>query len=261
MKVNSFQGKFIVFEGLDGSGQTTQAHLLTKWFMEKRVQFAYYTKEPTDGPVGALLKLILTKRLFSTAHNGNSAPRRLDETSMALFFAADRADHLHSEVIPKLKDGVHVVADRYYLSSLAYQSVDADYQWIKEINKNIYRPDLTIFLDVPPAICVKRMRTQRWHVELYEDLDNLEIVRKNFLLAIEKSKAEGERIEVIDGHQSPKDVHRTIVQAVKNYIQLVIASEKYHPQKAERQSTHQQQLDLLLETEPLSEPEIATLQM
>src|SRR5207253_8947162 len=113
------------------------------------------------------------------------------------------------------------IADRYYLSSLAYQSVDADYQWIKEINKNIVRPDLTIFLDVPPKICVKRMLSQRWHVELYEDLDNLERVRKNFLLAIEKSKTEGERIEIIDGYQPPKDVHKAVVQSVKNFLRLI----------------------------------------
>lgn len=254
MKANFSRGKFIVFEGLDGSGQTTQAHLLTKWFMEKRNQLAYYTKEPTDGPIGALLKLILSKRLFCTAYNGNGGPRRPDETSMALFFAADRADHLSNEVFPKLNDGVHVIGDRYYLSSLAYQSVDADYQWIKEINKNIIRPDLTIFLDVPPTVCVKRMLAQRWHVELYEDQDNLERVRQNFLLAISKSQTESERIEIVDGYLPPKDVHRAVVQAVKNYLQFVITAEK---NKHEPQQHPDKQLDLLMETEPLTEPEIA----
>ncbi len=258
MIVNPHKGKFIVFEGLDGSGQTTQAHLLTKWFMEKREQLAYYTKEPTDGPVGAILKLILSKRLFCTAHNGSGAPRRPDETSMALLFAADRADHLYNEVTPKLKDGIQVIADRYYLSSLAYQSVDADLQWIKDINKNIIRPDLTIFLDVPPTICVKRMHQQRWHVELYEDLDNLERVRKNFLFAINKAKAEGEQIEVIDGHVPPKDVHRAVVVAIKNFLRHLIITERHKSHKVE--SLPQQQLDLLMETEPLSEPEIAAYQ-
>lgn len=259
MKVNRNKGKFIVFEGLDGSGQTTQAHLLTKWLMEKRFQLAYYTKEPTDGPIGSMLKLILTKRLFCTPHNGNGAPRRPDETSMALFFAADRADHIHNEVFPKLKDSVHVVADRYYLSSLAYQSVDAELQWIREINKNIIRPDMTVFLDVPPAVCVKRMRTQRWHVELYEDLDNLEKVRKNFLLAIDKSKVEGERIEIVNGYQNPKDVHREVVQVVKDFFRFVITSEKHQQPKDE--SPSHQQLQLLMDTEPLSEPEIAAYQV
>ncbi|MBC8031821.1 MAG: dTMP kinase [Pyrinomonadaceae bacterium] len=258
MRINTEKGKFIVFEGLDGSGQTTQANLLTKWIMEKRGQFAYYTKEPTDGPLGLMLRLFLSKRLYCAPNNGNATPRRPDETTMALCFAADRADHLHNEILPKLKDTVHVIADRYYHSSLAYQSVDAELPWIREINRNIVRPDLTLFLDVPPAICMKRMQSQRWHVELYEDLDNLEKVRKNFLLTLDKSKAEGERIEIISGHQSSKDVHRDVVQAVKSYFRTVLISERHtqakeHPEKG--------QLELLNETEPLSEPEIAALQI
>ena len=255
MRINAEKGKFIVFEGLDGSGQTTQANLLTKWIMEKRSQYAYYTKEPSDGPIGLMLRLFLSKRLYCAPSNGNGNPRRPDETTMALCFAADRADHIHNEISPKLKDGVHVIADRYYHSSLAYQSVEAELPWIREINRNIIRPDLTLFLDVPPAICMERMQS-RWKVELYEDLDNLEKVRKNFLLTIEKSKVEGERIEVIDGHQSPKDVHRDIVQAVKNYFRTVLIDERHQARALPRE----EQLELLNETQPLSEPEIAALQ-
>lgn len=257
MKINTEDGKFIVFEGLDGSGQTTQANLLTKWVWEKRGQYSYYTKEPTDGPIGLMLRMFLSKRLYCAPNNGNGGPRRPDETTMALCFAADRADHIHNEIFPKLKAGVHVIADRYYHSSLAYQSVDAELPWIREINKNIIRPDLTLFLDVPPAICIKRMITQRWHVELYEDQDNLEKVRKNFLLTIEKSKAEGERIEIISGYQSPKDVHRDVVQAVKNYFRTVLTNEQ---QTQVREVPRNEQLELLNETQPLSEGEIAAHQ-
>jgi dTMP kinase len=255
MRINAEKGKFIVFEGLDGSGQTTQANLLTKWIMEKRSQSAYYTKEPSDGPIGLMLRLFLSRRLYCAPDNGNGNPRRPDETTMALCFAADRADHIHNEISPKLKDGVHVIADRYYHSSLAYQSVEAELAWIREINRNIIRPDLTLFLDVPPAICMKRMQS-RWKVELYEDLDNLEKVRNNFLLTIENSKVEGERIEVINGHQSPKDVHRDIVQAVKNYFRTVLIDERHQARELPRE----EQLELLNETQPLSEPEIAALQ-
>lgn len=255
MRVNVEKGKFIVLEGLDGSGQTTQANLLTKWILEKRSQYAYYTKEPTDGPLGLMLRLFLSKRLYAAPHNGTGAlPRRPDEVTMALCFAADRADHIHNEIAPKLKDGVHVIADRYYHSSLAYQSVDAELPWIREINKNIIRPDLTLFLDVTPAICMKRMLSQRWHVELYEDIDTLEKVRKNFLLTLEKSKAEGERVEQINGNQSPKDVHRDIVQAVKSYFRTILSAEK---QSHVKEPQVQSQLALLNETEPFSEPEIA----
>lgn len=253
MKPNLHPGKLIIFEGLDGSGQTTQAHLLVKWFKDKRNQLAYYTKEPTDGPVGALLKLALSKRLYCSSLNGSTTPRRLDELTMALFFAADRADHLHNEIVPKLREGFSVIADRYYLSSLAYQSIDAERDWIREINKHIIRPDLTIFLDVPPTICVRRMQIQRWHVELYEDLNTLETVRKNFLDAIDKSRHEGERIEIIDGNQPSKDVHRDVVQAVKTFLKSTLSSERpHHPRESQ-----QQQLDLL---EPLTEVEIAAFQ-
>jgi dTMP kinase len=250
MTTNPYHGKLIVFEGLDGSGQTTQAHLLTKWFSEKRNQLAYYTKEPTEGPVGALLKLALRHRLGA---NNQKTLGPLDEVTMGLFFAADRADHLHSEIIPKLKDGIHVIADRYYLSSLAYQSVVADYEWIREINKHAIRPDLTIFLNVLPSICVRRMQEQRWHVELYEDQRNLERVRDNYLSSISKLQYQGERIETINVEQPVKDVHKEVVQLVKNFFRQLATPEKQN--NLQRRDKHQ--LELLMNTEPLTEQEIA----
>jgi len=249
MKPNPYQGKLIVFEGLDGCGQTTQAELLRKWFTEKRNELAYYTKEPTDGPIGSLLRLVLSNRLVCAKSNKKYEP--LDEITIALFFAADRIDHLNNEIIPKLKDGIHVIADRYYLSSLAYQSVVADYEWISEINRYAIRPDLTFFLDVPPAICVKRMQAQRWHVELYEDLPRLEKVQKNYREAIKRLLTEGERIEALNGSQPVKDVHRIVVQMTKNFLRSIVSKQKG---KIPR---YQRQLKLLMETEPLSELEIA----
>lgn len=245
MKPNLHPGKLIALEGLDGSGQTSQAHLLVKWFSEKRGQPAYYTKEPSDGPVGVLLKLALTHRLVSSPNGRRQAS--LDEITMALCFAADRADHLNNEILPKLKEGIHVIADRYYLSSLAYQSVVAEYDWIKHLNKHCLRPDLTLFLDVPPAVCVKRMQMQRWHVELYEDPRVLEKVRQSYQRSVETQRLDGEEIEVLDGNQPVKDVHRTIVQRVKN---LLVKSQQKLPADA-------RQLQLLMETEPLSQDEIA----
>ncbi len=251
MNPNPYPAKLIVFEGLDGSGQTTQAQLLTKWFSEKRNQLAYYTKEPTDGPVGALLKLALSNRLVSN-RSRHSEP--LDPLTMALFFAADRLDHLHTDVIPKLKSGIHVIADRYYLSSLAYQSVKVDYEWITEINKHSLRADLTIFLDTPPAVCVKRMQSQRWHVELYEDLSTLETVQQNFAYAIKRRTGEGERIETVNGNQPAKDVHRIVVQMTKNFLRSSMEPEKGKGRGRERQ------MQLLMEAEPLTEAEIASHQ-
>ncbi len=251
MIANPHRGKLIVFEGLDGSGQTTQAQLLAKWFLDKRDQLAYYTKEPTDGPIGSLLKLALSNRLVCV--NGGKKPGPLDEITMGLAFAADRSDHLYNEIVPKLKDGIHVITDRYYLSSLAYQSVVAEYDWIKEINRHSLQPDLTIYLEVPPTICLKRMQSQRWHMELYEDLRNLEKVQKNFTRAIVELTSQGERIRVIDGNDPVKDVHRKVVLTIKELLRSTAT-------RGKSRSKHQGQMKLLMETEPLNETEIAAHQ-
>jgi len=252
MKPNPHLGKLIVFEGLDGSGQTTQAQLLAKWFKDKRNQLAYYTKEPSDGPIGSLLKLVLSNRLVCT--NGTKKPGPLDEITMALFFAADRADHLYNEIMPKLKNGIHVIADRYYLSSLAYQSMGVEYEWIKQINKNALQPDLTFYLDVPATVCVQRMHAQRWHQELYEDVQTLSKVQQNYLDTIRKLKSTGERIEILDGNQPPKDVHRATVRALKSFLRASLIKQKRKPSDVESQ------MSLLAKAPPLTQAEIASRQ-
>jgi dTMP kinase len=252
MIANKFPGKLIVLEGLDGSGQTTQAQLLVKWFADKRSQQAYYTKEPSDGPIGALLKLALSRRLIAPGDQREMRP--LDPKTMALFFAADRADHLYNDVVPKLQGGIHVVGDRYYLSSLAYQSLELEDDWLTEINKHAIRPDLTVFLEVPPRVCVKRMQSQRWHVELYEDQSNLERVAERYRAEIGVLQALGEKIEVVDGNQPPAEVHRQVVNVVKEFLKTVSATENG---KQPRIQTPKEQLDLM-STSPLTESEIAT---
>jgi len=249
MERNPYPGKLIVLEGLDGSGQTTQAHLLVKWFQDKRSQLAYYTKEPTDGPIGALIRLALSRRLSAPA--GGREFRPLDDTTMALFFAADRTDHLHNDIIPKIRDGIHVVADRYYLSSFAYQSIRQDVEWLRQINREATIPDLTVFLDVPPRVCVQRMNAQRWHVELYEDLATLELVREQYRTVIQQQRLKGDRIEEVDGNQPLVDVHDQVVQLVKNLLRNSIA------RNGQQGPQLQQELEFLSETAPLSALEIA----
>ncbi len=212
MTPNPYSGKLIVFEGLDGSGQTSQAKLLGKWFWEKRSERIYYTKEPSNGPVGSVIKLVLSHRLVRADQRKECLA--FDETTMALFFAADRDDHLNNEIIPKLENGIHVISDRYYLSALAYQSVVLEYDWIMAINKHALQPDLTIFLDVPPEICLKRMQAERWNSEFYENPGTLEKAYKNFLESIPRLQRKGERIEIIDGTQSLEDVHKAVVNSI-----------------------------------------------
>jgi dTMP kinase len=213
------QGKLITFEGLDGSGLTTQADLLRNWFLKRGVE-AYLTKEPTDGPAGAMIRLALANRLTSGIRQpgGQLSADALDDHALALLFAADRLDHLARDILPKLESGIHVICDRYCLSSYAYQSLTAELEWLRAINSKSRKPDLTIFFDVPVAICKKRMDRQRWHVELFEDPEKLEKVRHSYVAAIQALTFEGEQIETVSGTRSVQEVHRTVVARVKKIL-------------------------------------------
>lgn len=206
------KGKFIVFEGLDGAGLTTQAELLKSWII-KQGRECYLTKEPSEGPAGAMIRLALAKRLVRPKEMQQYST--LDGTSLALFFAADRIDHLHSEILPRLRLGINVISDRYFLSSFAYQSLEVDLDWLKAINSKCEMPDLTIFINVPPEICKKRIERERWHIELYEDIQDLKKVHMNYINIIRQLSLEGANIEIVSGTDSIKNVHRSVLQAVK----------------------------------------------
>ncbi len=209
------RAKFFVIEGLDGSGVTTQAERLKNW-LDKRGYEVSLTKEPTDGPVGALIRLHLARRLFFEKAKDSFAP--LDDYTLALLFAADRMDHLNNVILPRLDSGIIVISDRYYLSSLAYQSLKLDLGWIKQMNSNCMRPDLTLFIDVPAQISKKRIERQRWHVELYEDIEILERVQQSYLKIIRELLLEGEKIKIINGNQPVQKVHSEVTNAIKKAL-------------------------------------------
>ncbi|MDP2728285.1 MAG: dTMP kinase [Dehalococcoidia bacterium] len=206
------QGRFIVVEGLDGAGSTTQAELLKRWFKGRELP-AHLTWEPTDGPVGSLLRLILTGRVVNLPREG--AASSPDEAVLALLFAADRLDHLDNEILPHLEQGVHVISDRYYLSSLAYQTIDRglNLDWVRQLNSRCRRPDLTIYLDVTPTECQRRMAAQGRHLELYEALPKLELVHQNYLRVIQVLSQEGENIQVVDGGLPIEEVAARLAEA------------------------------------------------
>jgi len=202
-------GKFIVIEGIDGSGLTTQAEMLKQGLQKKGFE-TYLTKEPTDGPAGAIIRLALAGRLVYRP--SESARESLPDLTLALLFAADRVDHLFNYILPKLAVGITVISDRYYLSSFAYQADGGDLDWLRQVNSKCRRPDLTIFLDVPVEISFKRMQRARWHVEVFEEAGQLERVRQNYLSAIDTLRREGEHIEIVDGTAPMAEVHRRIIQ-------------------------------------------------
>lgn len=207
------KGKFIVLEGVDGSGISTQSRLLSLWFEKNKEIYGKtcFTKEPTEGPIGCLLRLVLTKRL-----------KPLDEKAMALLFAADRVDHLYAAgdeeqregVLSLLDKGINVVSDRYNLSSLSYQSRKVDLKWLRQINSFAIKPDLTILLMIPVQDSVERRSKSRFQEEFYEREDYLQEIRRNYERIAHLLQTEGENIVLIDARGDIETVFQEVCAAV-----------------------------------------------
>jgi len=202
--------QFIVFEGLDGAGTTTQAARLRDHFTQSGAA-GFLTHEPTPEPIGAFIRRLLTAR----EHGGDGAPYRPDERAMGLLFAADRI--AHSRVIEtKLARGEHVICDRYLLSSMAYQTLDPHIspEWVMDVNRGCAIPHLTLFVAVPVEVCLSRIGARNAETSIYETRTQLETVAANYekMLAVyEKSFG---RVVRIDGTQSIDGVHAAVLQAV-----------------------------------------------
>ena len=164
---------FVVLEGIDGAGTTTQTERLVQ-HLRSRGRRAQATREPSQGPVGRLLREILLG-----AHAPASG-KPMSGRTMALLFAADRLDHLQREIEPWLADGVDVASDRYLLSSLAYQAEEADRPWVAELARGIRPPDLTLLLDVPVEVAARRRAAAGRPTERY-DADSVQArVARNY---------------------------------------------------------------------------------
>jgi dTMP kinase len=206
------EGHFIVIEGIDGAGTTTQVQLLTK-ALRKRGLPIHNTREPSDGPIGTMIRQILQGRIVVPGVSGTRPPAW---TTMALLFAADRCDHLDAEVVPNLLDGVTVVSDRYDYSSVAYQSVDVEspdaVDWIRSINRRARRPDLTIVLDVRAEIAAKRRRERTGRPELYEQPE-IQARLAEFYAQLDRHFP-GERIVHINGELQTEAVCQAVIAEV-----------------------------------------------
>jgi len=186
-------GRFIVVEGVDGSGKSTQIRRLCE-ALAKNGQDPMATCEPTDGPVGVLIRKMLAGTL------------PVDQRTIASLFAADRTDHLVNPEtgIKKLTDeGRTVICDRYYFSSYAYHAQYMDWViQVNSVNADILTPDATLFIDVDPETCLSRIQARGGPLEIYEKIDIMKAVRANYFKAFEKLKAR-ETVIVIDGSGSP----------------------------------------------------------
>jgi dTMP kinase len=170
-------GRFIVFEGLDGAGTTTQSKLLAERLMAKG-RVVYLAHQPSDGPVGLLVRQILAGRTATPQADGKLG--QVDERVMALLFASDRLDHLGSQIEPRLARGEDVILDRYTLSSLAYQGASVSHEFIQAANRYARKPDLTLFLYVPAQVALERVRSRGAKLERYETAQQLATIEREY---------------------------------------------------------------------------------
>lgn len=199
-------GRFLALEGIDGSGKSTQLQLLLERLRARGVA-CMGTREPSDGPVGAMIRQILTGRVTA------------DNRVIAGLFAADRLDHLvngRDGVLDQVRSGVTVVTDRYYFSSYAYHGVDVDMDWVIDSNRlsaELLRPDATVFLDVPVGRALDRIGRNRSHTELFERKDRLAATRAKYLEAFEKLRGV-ENVLVVDADADADTVAERVWAAV-----------------------------------------------
>jgi dTMP kinase len=203
----SSAGRLVVLEGIDGSGTTTQIARLAERLRGERVPVRV-TREPS---VGTLVRQVLTGRVVVP---GGLAP---GWATMALLFAADRMDHVESEIEPFIATGGVVLSDRYDASSLAYQSVSSGgaskdaVEWIRNLNRYVRRPELTIVLDVPPDLASER-RLQRGEAAQLYDQSEVQRALAEFYRDLARHMP-ADRIFVVDGSGAVGDVQARVWKA------------------------------------------------
>lgn len=203
--------KFIVVEGLDGTGKTTQIKILAEYIRSKGND-AEITAEPTSQPTGKLIRRILSGEVPSSPW------------ALAALFLADRIIHNtdSEEGIEKmLKDGKTVISDRYYYSTFAYQGHETDLSWAMDMHFNcpeVRRPDLVLFLTMSPEKCIERIRSNRPDeaIEIYENTESLTKISRQFDTVFEKL-GDKENIVYIDADGTIEEVSDRLFKAYDKY--------------------------------------------
>lgn len=196
------KGKFIVIEGLDGSGGTTQVDILVKK-LKKEGNYSYATSEPTDNIIGGVIRAALTGVV------------KLPAESLQLLFSADRGHHLKRMILPALENGSSVVCDRYIWSTVAFGSLSMDRSWLLSLQKHFMIPDLTILLKVDPKECIKRIKKNRFDFELFEKEEELKKVWRTYMWLKRKYP---KKILVVDGNLSLNEVSERIEKTVIGFF-------------------------------------------
>lgn len=196
---NNYPGKFIVIEGLDGSGKSAQVDLLVNFLKEKRPKGCpeiILTKEPTiESEAGRKIKQALRNEIVV-------APLDLQG-----LYVQDRKEHLENKVIPSLKEGKFVVSSRYAFSTFAYGYSDGlDVNLLIKMNDNFLLPDLTIIVDVSPESCMERIEGRGQPKELFEKKEKLTKVNEIY----KKIPQMFENVVIINGQRPIPEVFEDI---------------------------------------------------
>ena len=200
MKKLGEKGVFICVEGLDGCGKTTQAKLLAKEL--RNSHNAVYTAEPSHGKIGTYIR---NSYLYGE--------KRLSIVLEALLFAADRIDHIETEVLPALNEGRLVISDRYVYSSLAYQgAAGLSLDWIEKVNEHALKPDLAVFIDVNPETVMRRLKPKK---SVMENMETQQKVREVYLKFVQN----GSLIK-INGDKPKKEVAKEVYQVVTKFLNM-----------------------------------------
>ena len=198
------RGKFIVFEGLDGSGKGTQISALRDHIRSTGAE-AYFTAEPTLSSTGGMIRDALGGHL------------RRDAYELSALFLADRIFHNVNPINgirQYIEKGIDVVCDRYYYSSFAYQGIEADLDWVMKMNlgcNEILKPDLCIFLDIDISTGEKRISENRFDREIYENVEAQRRIRKRFFEVFDRIM-ENENIKIVDASRTVPEVSADIIK-------------------------------------------------
>jgi dTMP kinase len=200
-------GRFIVFEGIDNETLVQQTRRLAEWLRDEGLTVVV-TREPTDGPIGAQIQLVLNDRL------------EVDELTQAALFAADRMDHLYRAgdgVLQQVARGYSVLCARYLLSAYAHCGETVEYEWLQQINQPCPWPDLMIFVDTSVQSCFDRFVRQAGYDASQGDVQRtrLTALRAKYLEAITECQRRGQEVVVVNGNQPAEAIHRECRELVE----------------------------------------------
>lgn len=201
---------FVAFEGIDGSGKSTQVKLLSNQLLQEGHK-VHTTFEPTNSRIGTMIRDIFSHKLEA------------DHRTIAGLFVADRLDHLlntNTGMLKMLESGFHVITDRYYFSSYAYHGTHMSMDWVIDANAlsaELLRPDMNIYIDVDPEVSMGRIMQARESIEMYETLENLKAVRNKYMEAFDKLSAV-EKVCMIDGNRDQASIAEDVRKCIEGII-------------------------------------------